>query len=441
MGRRIRKFIQFTLNDDLGELSHAEWVVYWSIVLTPLWWLLGIQTFLFMFIPLYLFIRGFDLDRILSQSLPLSIWAWLVVCIISITLALLALANLGLPPAKILPTLITFLKGYFLICSCLLMPFWHRIRLKVVTRAVCWMAFSYVVTLTIQVICLFGGVWKDPIYPPLAKLIPGDKLSLLVKPAVWQKFFGVNLPRTSLYMADPPIPGVCGLLCYFMCRGETNDRLRRLGITGSIIALIVSQSRLAWVCFPLTVLVSAWFQQFTARQMTLWGMTGISTMSAMLGMTIKEMISKPMEVFTSARAESSADRALVVGKTLEAWQQSPWFGWGITQGVVKWYIYEIALGSFSTYASVLYHQGIFGFFFFILALLATLWDCTLAGLRGNLAASRAVGALLGLYFLIEGLPITWISVYFWFFFVWVGSIYAEAYAEEPVPPGWHHLST
>jgi hypothetical protein len=70
MGYRIRKLLNFTLDQDLGELSHAEWVIYWSIVLTPLWWLLGIQTLLFMLIPVYLFIRGFDLDRVLSQRLP-----------------------------------------------------------------------------------------------------------------------------------------------------------------------------------------------------------------------------------------------------------------------------------------------------------------------------------------------------------------------------------
>ena len=173
----------------------------------------------------------------------------------------------------------------------------------------------------------------------------------------------------------------------------------------------------------------------------MFGLTGISTMSAMLGMTIKEFIEKPMEVFTSARAESSADRALVVGKTLEAWQQHPWFGWGITQGTVKWFIYEIALGSFSTYASVLYLQGIFGFFFFILALLATLWNSAIAAMRGNVYAARSVGALLALYFLIEGLPLTWIAVYFWFFFIWIGTIYAEEYADEPILPQWRHFST
>jgi hypothetical protein len=440
MGQTIRQWIKLTPDDELGELSHAEWVIYWAIVLIPLWWLLGIQTLLFTFLPLYLLVRGFNLDRILSQRLPISIWAWLVWCITALTLAMLALADLGLPIGKVIPTFVTFLKGYFLIFACLLIPFWHRVRMKVLVRAVCWMAFSYVITVGIQVICLYGHLWKAPIYPPLAKLIPGDKLSLMIKPAVFQRFFGLTLPRTSIYMADPPIPGVCGILCYFICRNEANPRLRFLGVFGSVTALIVSQSRLAWVCYPGAVLVVSVFWQYVARQVTLWGMTGVSFASAMLGMTIKEMINKPMEVFTNARAESSADRALVVGKTLEAWQQSPWFGWGITRGSVKWYIYDIALGSFSTYASVLYHQGIFGFCIFSIALGATIWDFTSLALQKNLAATRGLAGLLALFLLLEGLPMSWISVYFWYFYLWLGIILADAADQQPIAPKWEHFA-
>jgi O-Antigen ligase len=441
MGYRIRKFLNFTLDDDLGELSHAEWVVYWSIVLTPLWWLLGIQTLLFMLIPVYLLIRGFDLDRIFNQKLPIAIWGWLVVCMVTFSLAMISLANLGLPSGKIVSTMVTFTKGYFLIFSCLMLPFWHRIRMKVISRAVCWVAFSYLITLAIQVVCLLGNLWKEPIVPPLAKIIPGDKMSLLVKPAVWQKFFGILLPRTCLYTADPPIPAICGLLFYFICRGEENDRLRQMGVTGCVVALIVSQSRLAWVCFPLTVLTSAFFQHFFARQLSLWGMTGISTWSAILGITVKEMLSKPMEVFNSARAESSADRARVVGATLKAWQEYPWFGWGVPQGSVKWYIYDIELGSFSTYAAMLYLQGYFGFGFFLFALCSTLVTCAVAGMNGSVPGARAVGALLGLYFLMESLPITWVAVYFWVFFVWIGAIFLDNMDSRATVPQWRHFST
>ncbi|MBE9028472.1 O-antigen ligase family protein [filamentous cyanobacterium LEGE 11480] len=436
----IRKALKFQAEDDLGEKNTIESVLYWTIVLTPLWWLLGIQTMLYPLMGVYWIIRGFNFDRIVRQRLPVTVWSWVAMTIVAFVLAMMAISDMGLPIGKMISAWVTLIKGYFLIFAYLTLPFWHRIRGEVIVRAVCWMAFGYVVTVAIQVALMYAGVWNEPLFPPLAKVIPGNKLSLMVKPAVMQPFFGIPLPRTSIYMADPPIPGVCGLLCYFMCLNERNQRLRWLGTLGSLGAVIVSQSRLAWVCFPASALVVGFLRYFVIRQTALWSMTSISFTSAMLGMTIKEMISKPMEVFTSARAESSADRALVVGKTIEAWHRSPWFGWGITRGSVKWHVYDIALGSFSSYASVLYHQGIFGFAFFGFALAATFWNMLRLSLRGCLPAMRAVGCLASLYLLLEGLPLTWITVYFWFFWAWLGTILAENADERTIVPEWSHLA-
>jgi hypothetical protein len=436
----VRWAIGWTEADDLGPRSAVEKTLYWTIVLTPLWWLLGIQTVLYPLMGLYWAVRGFSLDRLVRQRLPVTIWAWAMMVLVAFILAMMALSDMGLPIGRLVSACVTLLKGYFLIFAYLTIPFWHRVRGTVIVRAVCWMALGYMVTVAIQVALMYAGVWKEPIYPPLAKLVPGDKLSLLVKPAVMQKFFGILLPRTSIYMADPPIPGVCGLLCYFICLNERNVRLRWLGAIGSLGAVVVSQSRLAWVCFPVSTILVGFFRYYAVRQTTLWSMTSISFSAAMLGMTIKELINKPMEVFTNARAESSADRALVVGKTLEAWLIKPWFGWGVTQGSVKWYIYDIALGSFSSYASVLYHQGVFGFGFFMFALGATVWNMMRLALQGCLPAMRALGCLASLYLLLEGLPLTWITVYFWFFWTWLGTVLADNIDDRPVVPQWSHLA-
>jgi hypothetical protein len=114
-----------------------------------------------------------------------------------------------------------------------------------------------------------------------------------------------------------------------------------------------------------------------------------------------------------------------VRKTLEAWQQSPWIGWGIPTLRYKWYIYDVYLGSFSTYAGVLYLHGIVGFIFFIAALGLTLGTFWKPAVGGNLLCQQAFASLMALYVLCNGTPLSWMAVYFWFFFVWLGAILSE----------------
>jgi O-antigen ligase len=159
-----------------------------------------------------------------------------------------------------------------------------------------------------------------------------------------------------------------------------------------------------------------------------------------LGLTLSQLIAKPMEIFNGARAESSKDRELVVRKTLEAWQESPWVGWGIIQGSVKWYTYNIALGSFSTYASVLYLHGIVGFIVFIAALALTLWSFWGLAVRGNPLCKRAFASLVALYLLCNATPLTWMTVYFWFFFVWLGAILSEIQPPDGSITSWEQLA-
>ncbi len=115
----------------------------------------------------------------------------------------------------------------------------------------------------------------------------------------------------------------------------------------------------------------------------------------------------------------------MVRKTLEAWQQSPWIGWGTPAGSYRWYTYDIVLGSFSTYTSVLYLHGIVGFIFFVAALVLTLSSFWGPAVRGNLLCQRAFASLVALYVLCNATPLSWMGVYFWFFFVWLGAILSE----------------
>ena len=407
--------------------SFAEKVIYWTIILTPLWWILGIQTIVYPVVSIFLLVTGFNLDKLIKDSLPICNWAWLGMVLAALWTNILGLESIDFPILKTAATFFTLFKGYLMIFACMTLPFYYPIRIQIITRAVSWMATSYLITLVIQLLILFTIGSQEPLLPPLAKLIPGEKVSLMVKFATIRPFFGIPLPRAVLYTPDPPILGVCGLLCFFICLGESNQKLRQFALLGSLISLIISQSRLAWVCFPLVWLIIYCFRSGLARQAYLWIISFTSLFAAVLSLSIQDLIASPLATFNSARPESSKDREYVVSATIDAWKDSPWLGWGIMEKTVRWGngAFELPLGTFSSYAKVLYIHGIFGFIFFIFALISTLYVFWRPAMLGNLISQRAFSSLIALYLLLQATNLTWMAIYFWFFFIWLGAIVYE----------------
>ncbi len=430
------------LNVQLDKLSFAERVIYWTIVLTPLWWILGIQSLLYPVVAAFLLVIGFEFDKIIRGSLPICNWTWLGMILVAFWTNILGLESVGFPTLKTAATLFTLFKGYFLIFACLTLPFWHRIRLKVITRAVAWMTSGYLVTLGIQLCILFALGPQGSFLPPLARLIPGDKMSLMIKFASIQPFYGIPLPRTDLYTADPPILGVCALLCFFICLEERNRSLRLFSLAGCLAALLISQSRLAWVCFPLVWLIIFCFRSGLARQAYLWVISLLTLFAAVLSLSIRDFITLPLATFNSARADSSKDREYVVNATIDAWKDSPWFGWGFMEKTVSWGngVFKMPLGTFSSYAKVLYIHGIWGFVIFILALVATLSSFWKPAIFGHTICQRAFACLVALGLLIHATNLTWMVIYFWFFFIWLGAILSELQHQKTNVSEWEQLS-
>ena len=176
-------------NSKSEDKSFAERVIYWTIILTPVWWLLGIQTIIYPTISAFLLITGFQIKRLINKTLPLCNWTWLGMTFAAFWTNILGLETIGFEALKTAATFFTLFKGYFMIFGCVTLPFWHRIKVQTITRAVSLMAASYCVILTIQLIILFGIGPQEHFLPPLARLITGEKTSLMVKFAEIQPFF------------------------------------------------------------------------------------------------------------------------------------------------------------------------------------------------------------------------------------------------------------
>lgn len=421
------------LLDDAGAsaFSNSERIIYWTIILTPVWWLMGIQPLFYPIVIVGLFTIHFDWHRLAIEGLPTYVWSWLAMSIVMLWTAILGLNDMGLSLLPAAAAVVTFFKSYFLIFACLALPFWSQVRTQVITRAVAWMASGYLVAIAVQVILLAFKIGGSGFFlPPLARLIPGDKASLMVDLAFPSSFFGLPILRTVLYTPDPPILGICAVLCFMICLGESDRRLRNLALVGCIATLIVSASRSALVLLPLALSLGVLFRSGIFRQLSLWLTSSTFLLCSIFGLTIADLAQKPNEVLNKTRdnaISSSLERELVVRKTLEAWSASPWVGWGVIRDTINLYenVY-ITLGSFSTYAAVLYLHGTIGFTALIVAMALTLWNAYHAASHGSSNCNWAFAGLIALYIACNATPLSWMAVYLWFFFIWLGTVLFEA---------------
>jgi O-antigen ligase len=147
-----------------------------------------------------------------------------------------------------------------------------------------------------------------------------------------------------------------------------------------------------------------------------------------------------MSTFNSARADSSKDREFIISATIDAWRESPWVGWGIIEKTASWGngAFELPLGTFSSYSQVLYLHGIIGFVFFAAALISTLAIFWQPAVQGNQVCRRAFATLVSLYILCHATTLTWMAIYFWFLFIWLGAVIVET--QKQGISNWGELS-
>jgi O-Antigen ligase len=422
----VNPYIPIVEGWKLGALSYTEAAIYWTALLTPLWWLLGVQVLLYPAVVATLLGAGLSVDKLAKTSLPLSAWAWLAMALTMLMTNVLAFDTASL--VQVATLTVAFLKGYFLIFASLALPFFQPLRSAVVTRAVAWMSASHMLFLAVTTtlwLLQIRGIDR----PLLASILPGDS-AFALNLAGSEKFLGLTLPRISGYTPDPPILGTYAVLCFFICLGESNRWLRRAALAGSILGMVFSFGRTAWLAFPIAVAVNLLFRLSIFPQMVLGAAAMATFVWGLFWTKAEELFQGGTAQFNQVResgTSSSTTRAKVVNRTLELWQESPWTGWGFIQHQV--HLYEktyMPATTFSTYAAVLYLHGAVGFVVFLLAILATLWDVYEPSLLGDALAARACGSLVALYLMLGTTTLSWMAPFLWFFFVWLGTVIREA---------------
>jgi hypothetical protein len=107
-----------SIAQDSNTLSSSERVIYWTIVLTPVWWLLGIQPLFYPAVVIGLLAVHFSIDQVIQKVLPHYVWAWLAMSIVMLWTAALGINDMGFNFQVAAAAVVTFMKSYFLIFAC-----------------------------------------------------------------------------------------------------------------------------------------------------------------------------------------------------------------------------------------------------------------------------------------------------------------------------------
>lgn len=374
-----------------GELQldlKAEGVVFWTVALHALWWILGIQVFVYPAVGWYLFYRSFN--RPARVPLPFGWQMWLVyigvwICSLIVSLAI-GTAEVG----RSITTTGSILGVWMLIPIV-----WYAVRrlgvrYQVVVRAVCWLGVCQLIAVIIGQahLELTGSIVKTQslitsVVPSLpaeiffhANLYSFDKLD-------WQ----TRIPRLVSFYYWSPLAGTMSMIVSMVTLAERNHFWRGLGLLGALATLWYAASRSGQVGVAVAAFVTLWFGSQLGRKLVLWSLIPLSFMSPVI-------LQRLHNYFFVYRRDSATAREELHAESLQAFLKSPILGYG-AQGRSN--VLDLPLGSHSQFYSTIYHTGVIGAAVLIVAWIAV----TVALVRLVLkrpALAPTLGAWVGLTF-------------------------------------------
>ena len=238
--------------------------------------------------------------------------------------------------------------------------------------------------------------------------------------ALYEPDPGFGVSRFRYFAPWAPAIGLIGNLLLLISTQEKNTHMRRFGMTGAVLMIVLSLSRLGWVValvVPCALLaLASW------RSNWLWILSALgATLFAVFGHDLILLATDGYEALKGARSESSLVRGYLADIALSRWwQEAPVWGHGRVEAGPHLVQYMM-IGSHHTWLGLLFVKGVLGVVALAVPLLATL----LVLLRHafvDAEARVAFGciAILSMYSLGENLEI--LVYLYWPALVYTGSV-------------------
>lgn len=331
----------------------AEQVVFWTISLVPLWWILGVQLLVYPVVGWYLFYRS--LQRPHSISLP---FGWNMWCAYIGVWLLSLLLNLSFGTAEVGRS-ITALGSIFGVWM-LMIIVWYamrrlNIRYRVIVRAICIVGCSQLVAVVIgeAYLQVTGSILQT--HSAIVTLVPSIPSPIFFDAELYgRETLGWDadpIPRLKSFYYWAPLAGTMSI---FICMAAWAERQRFWQVTallGGLLTIWFAAARASQVGIAIAILVALWFGGKLGRRLILFGLIPVGLFSPII-------ISQLYQYFFAYRQDSASGRLALYKETYTAFLNSPLLGFG-AQGRTN-VLGDIPLGSHSQLYSTLYQTGVVG---------------------------------------------------------------------------------
>jgi hypothetical protein len=395
----------------LNPQNFTERLVYWSIVLTWLFYLIGGLYLLAPALGWILFLKIL-LNNYVGRKVALSsvsVWIWCA-GMLAMLAALIAghiLWGLGVP--QLIKSTIGWAKGWALLALFILAGAMLPIRMMLLARAVNILALQ-----TLLLIPLFYLAPKIGL-PGTLYISP---LSILGGPG--PEFFEVQLygrgagdlaARWRFFSPWAPAAGMVANTFVILSMMDRNHGWKVVGVLTSVLVCLMSQSRLALIAI-LVVPATTWVIVRFGRPFITIFIAGGLGVSGLLSDQLIALADMANDRFVSARAASSRVRAALGRIAVDRWSnEALWFGHGVVEKGPHLVEY-MPIGSHHTWYGLLFVKGIVGFVGLAIPMLATFVELVAKAQTNRIARSGlAMTLVLLMYSFGENLEI--LAYLFW----------------------------
>ncbi len=369
------------------------------------------------------------------RALPLGIWLWLLGMLAMLVALVVGHLDWQLGTGKLIKSSIGWAKGWALLALFILAGT-LSVRPALLYRAAMVVCLHTLLLAPLFVLAWLLGLPNTPYVSPL-KVIGGPGPEFFAV-SLYEIDPGSGLPRWRLFTPWAPALGFVANIFFLFALQEQERRWRLIGISASILMILMSQSRLAAVSLVFLALLPLGLRLIRGGYLVVLG-AAASTLFALVGVYLLEMALGFWESFKGARADSTRVRAALARIALQRWQsEAPVWGHGVVERGPHLVEY-MPIGSHHSWYGLLFVKGAVGFAALAVPLLFSLVSLGLCAHRNPvLRTGFAACCLLLLYTFGENLEI--LSYLIWPALLAIGQAHATPAtgsapaAERPATP-------